>query len=173
MFFIPFSDKSPINSGGQPCKKHELYVSFSDLGWKVSAQLLQLSVFLQFFCSQTLLADAQTTPSAGIQKRIPLLLLLYMKSRWLVFWDLCLPSKTPCVLNLRDLLLLWVYQFCLHGSDQDWVLAPTGYSAYYCDGECFYPLGSCMNATNHALIQQVVSRLCCCILASVHHVHVE
>uniref|UniRef100_A0A3Q0TDK1 Bone morphogenetic protein 8a n=1 Tax=Amphilophus citrinellus TaxID=61819 RepID=A0A3Q0TDK1_AMPCI len=57
---------------GQPCKKHELYVSFSDLGWK------------------------------------------------------------------------------------DWVLAPTGYSAYYCDGECFYPLGACMNATNHALIQQVV-----------------
>lgn len=42
---------------------------------------------------------------------------------------------------------------------QDWVLAPTGYSAYYCDGECFYPLGSCMNATNHALIQQVVSAL--------------
>uniref|UniRef100_H3CNF8 Bone morphogenetic protein 8a n=2 Tax=Tetraodon nigroviridis TaxID=99883 RepID=H3CNF8_TETNG len=68
-------NKSPINSGGQPCKKHELYVSFSDLGWK------------------------------------------------------------------------------------DWVLAPPGYSAYYCDGECFYPLGSCMNATNHALIQQVVSPL--------------
>lgn len=30
------SDRSPANSGGQPCKKHELYVSFSDLGWKVS-----------------------------------------------------------------------------------------------------------------------------------------
>uniref|UniRef100_A0A3Q1H977 TGF-beta family profile domain-containing protein n=1 Tax=Anabas testudineus TaxID=64144 RepID=A0A3Q1H977_ANATE len=42
---------------------------------------------------------------------------------------------------------------------KDWVLAPTGYSAYYCDGECFYPLGSCMNATNHALIQQVVHLL--------------
>lgn len=40
---------------------------------------------------------------------------------------------------------------------QDWVLAPTGYSAYYCHGECIYPLGSCMNATNHALIQLVVS----------------
>uniref|UniRef100_A0A8C6PJS2 Bone morphogenetic protein 8a n=1 Tax=Nothobranchius furzeri TaxID=105023 RepID=A0A8C6PJS2_NOTFU len=58
-------------SKGEPCKKHELYVSFSDLGWK------------------------------------------------------------------------------------DWVLAPTGYSAYYCDGECIYPLGSCMNATNHAMIQLV------------------
>lgn len=42
-------------------------------------------------------------------------------------------------------------------SVQDWVLAPTGYSAYYCHGECIYPLGSCMNATNHALIQLVVS----------------
>ncbi|KAM7373563.1 hypothetical protein PAMP_008405 [Pampus punctatissimus] len=68
-------DRSPANAGGEPCKKHELYVSFSDLGWK------------------------------------------------------------------------------------DWVLAPAGYSAYYCDGECFYPLGSCMNATNHALIQQVVHLL--------------
>uniref|UniRef100_A0A3P8WZ83 Bone morphogenetic protein 8a n=1 Tax=Cynoglossus semilaevis TaxID=244447 RepID=A0A3P8WZ83_CYNSE len=66
---------TPINNVGQPCKKHELFVSFSDLGWK------------------------------------------------------------------------------------DWVLAPPGYSAYYCDGECFYPLGSCMNATNHALIQQVVHLL--------------
>ncbi|XP_029021984.1 bone morphogenetic protein 8A isoform X2 [Betta splendens] len=68
-------NQTPANNGGQPCKKHELYVSFSDLGWK------------------------------------------------------------------------------------DWVLAPTGYSAYYCDGECFYPLSSCMNATNHALIQQVVHLL--------------
>ncbi|XP_029369752.1 bone morphogenetic protein 8A isoform X2 [Echeneis naucrates] len=72
---LPLPNRSPVNNGGQPCKKHELYVSFSDLGWK------------------------------------------------------------------------------------DWVLAPTGYSAYYCDGECFYPLGSCMNATNHALIQQVVHLL--------------
>jgi len=42
---------------------------------------------------------------------------------------------------------------------QDWVLAPTGYSAYYCDGECDYPLGSCMNATNHATIQLLVRNL--------------
>lgn len=54
------------------------------------------------------------------------------------------------------------------GSAQDWVLAPTGYSAYYCDGECFYPLGSCMNATNHALIQQVVSTATTCITQSLH-----
>uniref|UniRef100_A0AAZ3PCV3 Bone morphogenetic protein 8a n=1 Tax=Oncorhynchus tshawytscha TaxID=74940 RepID=A0AAZ3PCV3_ONCTS len=64
-----------VNSGRQACKRHELYVSFSDLGWK------------------------------------------------------------------------------------DWVLAPSGYSAFYCDGECLYPLGSCMNATNHAMIQLVVHLL--------------
>lgn len=72
-------------------------------------------------------------------------------------WDLSCVCVCVCVLT-RD-LLLWAYRFCVCGSDQDWVLAPTGYSAYYCDGECFYPLGSCMNATNHALIQQVVSLL--------------
>ncbi|KAG5842293.1 hypothetical protein ANANG_G00176080 [Anguilla anguilla] len=65
-------DNNHANSGRQACKKHELYVSFGDLGWK------------------------------------------------------------------------------------DWVLAPEGYSAFYCDGECLYPLGSCMNATNHAMIQLVV-----------------
>src|SRR4029434_2490621 len=27
----------------------------------------------------------------------------------------------------------------------------------YCDGACDYPLGACMNATNHAMIQLVVS----------------
>ncbi|KAL0962426.1 hypothetical protein UPYG_G00339890 [Umbra pygmaea] len=68
-------DHNHANSGRQACKRHELYVSFSDLGWK------------------------------------------------------------------------------------DWVLAPTGYSAFYCDGECLYPLGSCMNATNHAMIQLVVHLL--------------
>uniref|UniRef100_A0A8C2J2L6 Bone morphogenetic protein 8a n=1 Tax=Cyprinus carpio TaxID=7962 RepID=A0A8C2J2L6_CYPCA len=68
-------DQNHASSGRQACKKHELYVSFSDLGWK------------------------------------------------------------------------------------DWVLAPTGYSAFYCDGECDYPLGSCMNATNHAMIQLLVHLL--------------
>ncbi|XP_047239946.1 bone morphogenetic protein 8A isoform X2 [Girardinichthys multiradiatus] len=69
---IPTIHGRSLASKGQLCKKHELYVSFSDLGWK------------------------------------------------------------------------------------DWVLAPTGYSAYYCDGECIHPMGACMNATNHAIIQQVV-----------------
>ncbi|CAB1351185.1 unnamed protein product, partial [Coregonus sp. 'balchen'] len=32
-----------------------------------------------------------------------------------------------------------------------WLLRVT--LPFYCDGECLYPLGSCMNATNHAMIQ--------------------
>lgn len=42
-------------------------------------------------------------------------------------------------------------------SPQDWVIAPQGYSAYYCEGECLFPLDSCMNATNHAILQSLVS----------------
>lgn len=40
---------------------------------------------------------------------------------------------------------------------QDWVIAPQGYSAYYCEGECIYPLNSCLNSTNHATMQALVS----------------
>ncbi|XP_029420808.1 bone morphogenetic protein 8A, partial [Nannospalax galili] len=39
---------------------------------------------------------------------------------------------------------------------QDWVIAPQGYSAYNCEGECAFPLDSCMNATNHAILQSLV-----------------
>ncbi|XP_064028785.1 bone morphogenetic protein 8A-like isoform X2 [Pogoniulus pusillus] len=38
----------------------------------------------------------------------------------------------------------------------DWVIAPQGYSAYYCEGDCAFPLDSCMNATNHAILQSLV-----------------
>ncbi|XP_068773747.1 bone morphogenetic protein 8A [Struthio camelus] len=38
----------------------------------------------------------------------------------------------------------------------DWVIAPQGYAAYYCEGECAFPLDSCMNATNHAILQSLV-----------------
>ncbi|MFT7802790.1 bone morphogenetic protein 7-like [Arapaima gigas] len=52
---------------------------------------------------------------------------------------------------------------------QDWIIAPEGYAAYYCDGECAFPLNSYMNATNHAIVQtlvhfinpEVVPRPCC------------
>ncbi|KAG8544072.1 hypothetical protein GDO81_023123 [Engystomops pustulosus] len=39
---------------------------------------------------------------------------------------------------------------------QDWIIAPEGYAAYYCDGECSFPLNSYMNATNHAIVQTLV-----------------
>lgn len=36
---------------------------------------------------------------------------------------------------------------------QDWIIAPEGYAAFYCDGECSFPLHAQMNATNHAIVQ--------------------
>ncbi|KAM4675949.1 bone morphogenetic protein 7-like [Discoglossus pictus] len=39
---------------------------------------------------------------------------------------------------------------------QDWILAPEGYAAYYCEGECAFPLNSYMNASNHAIVQTLV-----------------
>lgn len=40
---------------------------------------------------------------------------------------------------------------------KDWIIAPEGYRAFYCGGECTFPLGSHMNATNHAIIQNLVA----------------
>lgn len=39
---------------------------------------------------------------------------------------------------------------------QDWIIAPDGYAAYYCSGECNFPLNAHMNATNHAIVQTLV-----------------
>uniref|UniRef100_A0A3B4BH46 TGF-beta family profile domain-containing protein n=1 Tax=Periophthalmus magnuspinnatus TaxID=409849 RepID=A0A3B4BH46_9GOBI len=39
---------------------------------------------------------------------------------------------------------------------QDWIFAPEGYAAFYCDGECAFPLNAHMNATNHAIVQTLV-----------------
>ena len=39
---------------------------------------------------------------------------------------------------------------------QDWIIAPEGYSADYCHGDCPFPLGTHMNATNHAVVQTLV-----------------
>lgn len=39
---------------------------------------------------------------------------------------------------------------------QDWIMAPSGYEAYYCAGECPTYLGDHMNTTNHAIVQNFV-----------------
>ncbi|XP_073507619.1 protein DVR-1-like [Phyllobates terribilis] len=36
---------------------------------------------------------------------------------------------------------------------QDWVIAPRGYFANYCYGECPYPLAGILNGSNHAILQ--------------------
>ncbi|XP_046443321.1 bone morphogenetic protein 7-like isoform X2 [Daphnia pulex] len=39
---------------------------------------------------------------------------------------------------------------------QDWIIAPDGYAASYCNGECSFPLNAHMNASNHAIVQTLV-----------------
>lgn len=52
----------------------------------------------------------------------------------------------------------------------DWIVAPTGYDAYYCHGECHFPFGDHLNTTNHAVVQTLVNSInsdlapkACCI----------
>ncbi|KAK1170705.1 protein DVR-1 [Acipenser oxyrinchus oxyrinchus] len=39
---------------------------------------------------------------------------------------------------------------------QDWIIAPQGYMANYCQGECPFPLSESLNGTNHAILQTLV-----------------
>ncbi|BES94078.1 decapentaplegic [Nesidiocoris tenuis] len=39
----------------------------------------------------------------------------------------------------------------------DWIVAPPGYDAYYCHGECTFPLADHLNSTNHAIVQTLVN----------------
>lgn len=48
------------------------------------------------------------------------------------------------------------YHFHLATDVQDWIIAPDGYAAFYCHGECSFPLHAQMNATNHAIVQTLV-----------------
>ncbi|XP_076654184.1 protein 60A-like isoform X1 [Halictus rubicundus] len=41
----------------------------------------------------------------------------------------------------------------------DWIIAPEGYDAFYCSGECNFPLNIYMNASNHAIVQTLVHLL--------------
>lgn len=42
---------------------------------------------------------------------------------------------------------------------QDWIIAPQGYMANYCHGECPFPLSESLNGTNHAILQTLVHSL--------------
>ncbi|XP_023017517.1 decapentaplegic morphogen [Leptinotarsa decemlineata] len=51
----------------------------------------------------------------------------------------------------------------------DWIVAPPGYNAYKCDGDCNFPLAAHLNTSNHAIVQtlmnsvnpQKVPKACC------------
>ncbi|XP_023337397.1 bone morphogenetic protein 2 [Eurytemora carolleeae] len=51
----------------------------------------------------------------------------------------------------------------------DWIVAPPGYHAYFCHGECPFPMADHLNSTNHAIVQTLVNsvnpsavpRACC------------
>lgn len=52
----------------------------------------------------------------------------------------------------------------------DWIVAPAGYDAYYCHGECHFPFPDHLNSTNHAVVQTLVHSInsdlapkACCI----------
>ena len=57
----------------------------------------------------------------------------------------------------------------------DWIIAPVGYEAYYCDGNCPFPLTDSLNTTNHAVVQTLVNGVdakaappACCVPTSLN-----
>lgn len=40
----------------------------------------------------------------------------------------------------------------------DWIVAPHGYDAYFCAGECPFPLADHLNSTNHAIVQSLIHK---------------
>lgn len=54
-------------------------------------------------------------------------------------------QKHNLYINFRDI-----------GFDHKFLIAPDGYKAFYCGGDCSFPLGIHMNATNHAIVQTLV-----------------
>ncbi|KAF7242302.1 Bone morphogenetic protein 4 [Varanus komodoensis] len=39
----------------------------------------------------------------------------------------------------------------------DWIIAPGGYHAFYCSGECRFPLADHMNSSSHAVVQTMLN----------------
>nr|AKE98360.1 decapentaplegic protein [Nilaparvata lugens] len=65
----------------------------------------------------------------------------------------------------------------------DWIVAPPGYDAYYCHGDCPFPLADHLNSTNHAIVQTLVHSVnpaavpkACCVptaLSSISMLYVD
>ncbi|XP_067875065.1 bone morphogenetic protein 4-like [Heterodontus francisci] len=51
----------------------------------------------------------------------------------------------------------------------EWIIAPRGYNAFYCHGECRFPLADHMNSSSHAIVQTLVNSVnvnipkACCV----------
>lgn len=51
----------------------------------------------------------------------------------------------------------------------EWIVAPSGYQAHFCEGKCLFPISDYLNTTNHAIVQTLVNsvmpnkipRACC------------
>ncbi|XP_053691867.1 protein decapentaplegic-like [Sabethes cyaneus] len=41
----------------------------------------------------------------------------------------------------------------------DWIVAPPGYEAFVCEGECQFPIADHLNTTNHAIVQTLVNSI--------------
>ncbi|EDS43553.1 decapentaplegic [Culex quinquefasciatus] len=41
----------------------------------------------------------------------------------------------------------------------DWIVAPPGYEAFYCQGDCQFPIADHLNTTNHAIVQTLVNSI--------------
>lgn len=41
----------------------------------------------------------------------------------------------------------------------DWIVAPPGYDAFFCHGECQFPFADHLNSTNHAVVQTLVNSI--------------
>ncbi|XP_077286404.1 TGF-beta family member glass bottom boat [Arctopsyche grandis] len=68
-------------------------------------------------------------------------------------------EPSPSHWNSRSCQIQTLYVSFMDLKWQDWIIAPDGYSAYYCSGECNFPLNAHMNATNHAIVQTLVHLL--------------
>lgn len=65
----------------------------------------------------------------------------------------------------------------------DWIVAPPGYDAYYCHGDCPFPVAEHLNSTNHAIVQTLVNSMnptavpkACCVptqLASISMLYLD